>query len=77
MKKKEVSIKKVATVIAEKMNYKNNMKFDTKKSDGQYKKTASNKLLLKQHPNFKFIDIKEGLNNTIQWFIDNYDSCRK
>ena len=75
--KKEVSIKKVATLIAEKMNYKEKMTFDTTKSDGQYKKTASNKLLLKQYPNFKFVDIKEGLNNTIQWFIDNYDSCRK
>lgn len=75
--KKEVSIKKVATIIAEKMNYKNNMKFDTTKSDGQYKKTASNKLLLKQNPNFKFVDIDKGLDNTIKWFIDNYDSCRK
>ena len=75
--KQEVSIKKVATLIAEKMDYKEKMTFDTTKSDGQYKKTASNKLLLKQYPNFKFVDIKEGLDNTIQWFIDNYDSCRK
>ena len=75
--KQEVSIKKVATLIAEKMNYKEKMTFDTTKSDGQYKKTASNKSLLKQYPNVKFVDIKEGLGNTIQWFIDNYDSCRK
>ena len=75
--KQEVSIKKVATLIAEKMDYKEKMTFDTTKSDGQYKKTASNKSLLKQYPNVKFVDIKEGLGNTIQWFIDNYDSCRK
>ena len=44
------------------MNYKEKMKFDTTKSDGQYK-TAVIKSL-KQYPNFKFVDIKEGL--TIQ-----------
>ena len=75
--KQEVSIKKVATLIAEKMDYKEKMTFDTTKSDGQYKKTASNKSLLNQYPKFKFVDIKQGLDNTIQWFIDNYDSCRK
>ena len=25
----------------------------------------------------KFVDIDKGLDNTIKWFIDNYDSCRK
>jgi len=33
---------------------------DETKSDGQYKKTASNAKLAKLHPDFKFTPIEEG-----------------
>ena len=35
-------------------------KFDTSKSDGQYKKTASNAKLRSYLPDFKFTPIKQG-----------------
>jgi len=41
----EVSISDIASYIAEEFNYKESMIYDTSFSDGQYKKTASNKKL--------------------------------
>lgn len=37
-------------------------KFDTSKSDGQFKKTASNEKLKKLRPDFKFTDPSIGKN---------------
>jgi len=89
----EVSIQEVAEIIAEKMDYKSNLIFDTSKADGQYKKSVSNKRLLSflapqrgaecalskssLYPNFKFTSIQEGLNETIHWFLNNYPNIRK
>jgi len=58
----EISIGDVAKLVAEGMNFKGNVVFDTSKADGQFKKTASNKKLLSLNPNFKFTPIKEGKN---------------
>ena len=45
--KQEVSIKDVATYIAKSFNYENKIVFDTKFSDGQFKKTADNSKIMK------------------------------
>lgn len=79
--KEEVSIKEVATIIANKFNYIEQMKFDESFSDGQYKKTADNKKLLtflrNEAIDFQFTNIKEGIEKTIDWFIWNYNEARK
>ena len=75
--KDEVSISQVATLIAKKFDYLDSMIFDTSKSDGQYKKTASNTKLINMIGNFNFTNIEKGLNNTIDWFEANYDKIRK
>ena len=55
--------------------------YDTTKSDGQYKKTATNERLQKflddNNVKFKFTSIEKGLQNTIKWFVENYDSARR
>ena len=43
----------------EAMEFKGNVVFDTTKSDGQYKKTASNKKLKELYPEFQFTPIQE------------------
>jgi len=53
------------------------IKFDTKKADGQLKKTASNKKLKKYLPDFKFTPIKQAIKETVDWFDANYDTARK
>mmetsp|Transcript_26172 Transcript_26172/g.43604 ORF Transcript_26172/g.43604 Transcript_26172/m.43604 type:complete len:321 (+) Transcript_26172:72-1034(+) len=73
----EVSIADVARHVAEAMEFKGNIVFDTSKSDGQFKKTASNQKLKSLYPEFKFTPIQEGLKEACQWFEQNYDSARK
>jgi GDP-L-fucose synthase len=72
---KEYSIKEIGEIIAENFNI-DNIQFDTSFSDGQYKKTASNQKLLSLL-DFEFTDINIGLQKSCEWFIDNYENCRK
>lgn len=72
----EVSISRVAELIVEGMEFRGQVIYDTSKSDGQYKKTASNMKLKSLYPDFKFTDIKTGIIETVQWFQENYDSAR-
>ena len=73
----EVSIRDVATLIARVFDYEEHMVFDTSSPDGQYKKTADNSKLMKLIGEYNFIGIEEGIINTIEWFVDNYDRCRR
>ncbi len=41
------------------MKFEGNIVFDTTKSDGQYKKTASNKKLRELYPDFQFTPIDQ------------------
>jgi GDP-L-fucose synthase len=72
----EVSIEHVARSVAKAMDIEN-INFDTTKSDGQFKKTASNAKLRTFLPDFKFTPIEEGIQKTVEWFNANYDTCRK
>mmetsp|Transcript_106515 Transcript_106515/g.308742 ORF Transcript_106515/g.308742 Transcript_106515/m.308742 type:complete len:253 (-) Transcript_106515:107-865(-) len=51
--------------------------FDTDKSDGQFKKTACNKKLRKLQPSYKFKPIKQGIQESVDWFFANYEAARK
>ncbi len=73
----EISIKDVAVMIAKKMDYENNLIFDISKSDGQYKKSVSNQKLKSLYPDFVFTSMDNGLDQTIDWFIQNYSNIRK
>lgn len=73
----EVSIKEAVEMIVEAMKFSGELTYDTSKSDGQFKKTASNAKLRKYRPDFKFTDIKQALRETCHWFEDNYDVARK
>lgn len=78
----EISIKDVATIIAKEFSYENYLTFDISFSDGQYKKTADNTKIKKLYQEktgegFKFTTIEDGLKETIRYFINNYNLCRK
>lgn len=75
--KDEVSICDVGRAIARAYDYEHMMEFDTSFSDGQYKKTADNSKLMNFIKEYNFIDINEGINRSVEWFKDNFDSCRK
>ncbi|XP_041452495.1 GDP-L-fucose synthase-like [Lytechinus variegatus] len=73
----EVSIKECAEHVVEAFDFKGEVVYDTTKSDGQYKKTASNAKLRSYLPDFKFTPIKQALKETVAWFEANYDIARK
>jgi GDP-L-fucose synthase len=76
--KDEISIKDIAYIIADYFEIeKSKIKFDETKTDGQYKKTASNKKLRDLLPDYKFTEIKKGIHETCKWFNNNYNTLRK
>jgi GDP-L-fucose synthase len=75
-KEDEVSINDIVKQISISYDY-DNIKYDKSYSDGQYKKTADNNKLRKIYGKLKFTKIDEGIKNTVDWFIKNYDGCRK
>ncbi len=75
--KEEVSIEYVARQIAKAYDYEHMIDFDITKSDGQFKKTADNSKLMNLYGEYKFMNIEEGIKRSVNWFVENYDKCRK
>lgn len=73
----DISIGEVARHIADAMDFKGELQFDPSFADGQFKKTASNKKLRELRPDYKFTSMEEGIKQTVEWFVANYDSVRK
>ena len=73
----EYSIDSVARMIAKRFQYAHRLVYNDAFSDGQYKKTADNKKLRSILPSVSFIDMETGLDETISYFVDNYDKVRK
>ena len=73
----EMSIGDVARLVAKEFDYEHMMTFDDSYSDGQFKKTADNSKLMSLYSDFKFTNMEEGMRNSVKWFIDHYDICRK
>ncbi|CAL8270596.1 GDP-L-fucose synthase isoform X2 [Gadus morhua] len=73
----EVSIKEAAEAVVRALDFKEEVVYDTDKSDGQFKKTASNAKLMRYLPNFAFTPFEKALKETCDWFVANYDNARK
>ena len=73
----EVSIGRVAEIIANAMGFKGKIVYDTTKSDGQFRKPTCNKKLQSLIPDYEFTPLEEGIQFTVDWFKENYQTCRK
>lgn len=83
----EVPISEVVDYIADAIDYHNiqvsdvsctvHEQYDHSKADGQFKKTASNAKLRKYLPDYKFTPMRQGIKETVDWFVANYDKARK
>lgn len=76
----EVSIAQVVQHIADAFDFDNDIMYDTSQPDGQLKKTVDNskfKNLYGYKPPFAFMPIKWGIEETVQWFVQNYNNARK
>lgn len=72
----EVSIGHVARCIARGFDYEHRMVFNDSFSDGQYKKTADNSKLMEMFPDYKFVEIEEGISETVKYFKNEYPNLR-
>ena len=65
----EYSIKDVVNIIADRFDIsEKRVKYDTSRPSGQHRKPAKTDVDW-----FKFTPLEEGINETIDWFIKNYD----
>ncbi|OSC99679.1 epimerase-domain-containing protein [Trametes coccinea BRFM310] len=72
----EVSIKQAADAVVKAMGFTGEYRFDTTKADGQFRKPASNKKLLSLIGEFEFTPFDKALEETVQWFQQNYENAR-
>jgi GDP-L-fucose synthase len=73
----EVSIGDMVSMIAEIFEFKGKIIFDKDKPEGQFRKPSDNSVIKGMFPDFKFTPVKEGLRESVEWFISNYPNVRK
>jgi GDP-L-fucose synthase len=74
----EISIKNLTELVATLCDYDvNRITNDLSKSDGCLKKTVESLYFKDIFPDFEYESLHNGLNKTIKWFTDNYDTCKK
>lgn len=75
--KDELTIKDLVNKIIKEFDFNGEIVFDSNFPEGQLKKTVSDDELLEYIPHFKFTSLDVALKQTIDYFIDNYDTVRK
>jgi len=73
----EISIKNLVGLIVDNMKFTGKVVFDTTKPEGQFRKPADNSKLKSYLPDFEFTSVETGIKETVEWFITNYENCRK
>jgi GDP-L-fucose synthase len=72
----EYSIKEVVYMITTSLKFEGNIKWDSSYPEGQLKKTVDTSKLKKLLPHFKYTNLPDGINKTVEWFNENYPRCR-
>ncbi|KAJ7764567.1 hypothetical protein DFH07DRAFT_811656 [Mycena maculata] len=72
----EMSVKEIADAIVKAMGFEGEYSFDTTRSDGQFRKPASNKRLLELIGGFEFTPFEQALDLSVKWFMENYETAR-
>ncbi|KAJ7628375.1 hypothetical protein FB45DRAFT_748187 [Roridomyces roridus] len=72
----EMSVKQIADAIVKAVGFEGEYSFDTTRSDGQFRKPASNKRLLELMGGFEFTPFEQALDLSVKWFVENHDMAR-
>lgn len=75
--KDEITIKELVNKIINEFDFKGKVIYDYNFSNGQHKKTVDDSELLEYIPHFKFTSLDIALKETIDYFIENYETIRK
>ena len=73
----EVSIMELAERIKKAVGHPGELVLDTTRSDGIYRKTASNARLMEIMEEFEFTPFANGIEKSVEWFIKNIEVARK
>jgi GDP-L-fucose synthase len=73
----ENSIEELTEEICQAMGYQGEIIKDLDKPDGQFRKPSDTSALHDLFPDFEFTSLKDGINETIQWFLQAYPNIRK
>ena len=73
----EISIRDLVDLLVQEFNFKGEVIFDGSKPDGQFRKPSDNSKIKNYLPDFKFTPREEGIKETVNWFIENYETTRK
>ena len=73
----EVSIKQVVELVCDIMNFTNKIVWDSSKPDGQLRKPTDTSNLHRVLPDLQFTPLEKALQETIQYFEQNYEKIRK
>ena len=73
----EISIKDLVSILVDEFKFKGKVIFDSSKPDGQFKKPSDNSKIKELLPNFEYTPFEQGIKETVNWFIENYETARK
>ena len=72
----EYSIKDLVEAVVKAMKFKGHVIFDISKPEGQFRKPSDPTKMKKYLPDFKFTPLQEGVDKTVDWFLNNYSTAR-
>ena len=72
----EISIKRIYKIIKKHLDYGGTVVYNNE-LEGQMRKPSDNSKFKEVLPNFEFTDIDTGIAETVKWFLENYNDCRR
>lgn len=73
----EILIAEVVDILVQTFNFKGKVVFDTTKPEGQYRRPSDNSKIKSYMPDFQFTPFEVAIGETVEWFINNYNTARK
>ncbi|OGR56433.1 MAG: hypothetical protein A3I11_02080 [Elusimicrobia bacterium RIFCSPLOWO2_02_FULL_39_32] len=71
-----ISIRELVEMITQVMDFKGPVIYDQTKPEGAAARLLNNAKFKTLFPNFKFTPLKDALQTTVQWFVENYSNAR-
>ena len=71
-----ISIESLAKTICEEIGYEGHVRFDVSSPDGQYEKPSSNERLMSLGWKGEYTNLRQGLHETINFFVQQYPQIR-